>query len=261
MGEGQTRLLDRIPRTVVPSFFTLMNLFSGFMAVTKIYEGELVFACYLIVIAGAFDVLDGIMARITCSQSHFGLELDSLCDMVSFALAPAFLVYTFALSNFGISGLIIASLPVLCSAVRLARYNTAYDHQSGEFFRGLPVPIHAFTLVTFVLSATATENWMAQLGLLDEKVLLFLVLALSVLMVTNIPFEGSPTPHPKYLTAKPVESIVYSTCVLLIIFFRETGLLISMAAYVFTGIIRYLWRGFKAVSGRTSPDQESTHPF
>ena len=80
----------RIPPAAVPSFFTLMNLFSGFVAITQTAQGQYEQACWLIVLAGFFDLLDGMMARLTNSQSLFGVELDSLADVVSFGLAPSF---------------------------------------------------------------------------------------------------------------------------------------------------------------------------
>ena len=104
-----------------------MNLLCGFLAITQVHAVQYEYACYLIVLAGLFDLLDGIMARFTQAQSLFGVELDSLSDIVSFGVAPSFLVYTLFLEDAGTFGVIIAALPILCAAVRLARFNVNFD--------------------------------------------------------------------------------------------------------------------------------------
>ena len=117
------RFKQPIPRVIVPSFFTLMNLFCGFLAIIQISEGYLHYGAWLIVLAGLFDALDGFMARITNSTSAFGIELDSLSDVVSFGVAPGFLLYYFGLNELQVPGLILAALPAVCGAIRLARFN------------------------------------------------------------------------------------------------------------------------------------------
>ena len=83
----------RITRAVVPSLFTVLNMFSGFLSIIHSSRGEFVPACWFIVLAAGFDALDGVMARLTKSSSAFGVEIDSLSDVVSFGAAPAFMVY------------------------------------------------------------------------------------------------------------------------------------------------------------------------
>src|SRR5699024_3464584 len=120
------RRIDKPPRNhrvAVPSFFTLMNLFSGFLAIISISEGRLYYAAWLIVAAGLFDSLDGLMARLSNSTSQFGIELDSIADVVSFGVAPGFLLYYLGLSELHFLGLLLSALPPLCGAVRLARFN------------------------------------------------------------------------------------------------------------------------------------------
>ena len=248
----------QIPRVAVPSFFTLMNLFSGFLAITQVHEGQYVYACYLIVLAGFFDLLDGMMARLSQGQSLFGVELDSLSDVISFGAAPSYLVYAFALSEYGVFGVIVSALPAMCAAVRLARFNVAFDGESKGSFSGLPAPIQAFTIVTVVLN-TQADSWLLQNGLLDESMLFPLVFILSGLMVTNIDFEGAPKPSAAYLAAKPLVVTGYAIGVILIIALRELGLLIGLSAYLFTGIIRAIVRGIGAIRRRRSKlDAEPT---
>jgi CDP-diacylglycerol--serine O-phosphatidyltransferase len=142
----------QIPRAAVPSFFTLMNLFSGFMALTQILEGRFEQACWLIVLAGFFDVLDGMMARLTDGESLFGIELDSLSDIVSFGVAPAYLVYAFGLKEFGMLGVAVSSLPAICGAVRLARFNVQFEGIKKDYFVGLPIPVQAACIVSLILN-------------------------------------------------------------------------------------------------------------
>src|SRR5690606_31350079 len=138
----------RIPPGAVPSAFTLGNLLSGFFSLVYASQGNLDFAAWLIVVAGLFDLLDGRVARIAGSTSAFGVELDSLCDVVSFGAAPSFLIYQFGLNQIGLFGLLIASLPVPCGAVRLARFNThAEVREKRDYSVGLPIPPQAGMIV------------------------------------------------------------------------------------------------------------------
>lgn len=100
-----------------------MNLFCGFLAIISIAEGRLFFGAWLIVFAGLFDALDGFMARLSNATSQFGIELDSICDVVSFGVAPGFLLYSYGLSELPFVGIILSALTPLCGAVRLARFN------------------------------------------------------------------------------------------------------------------------------------------
>ncbi len=252
-----SRYRGQLPRVAVPSFFTLMNLFSGFLAITQVHEGQYVYACYLVVLAGFFDLLDGMMARLSQGQSLFGVELDSLSDVVSFGVAPSYLVYAFALSDFGVFGVIVSALPAMCAAVRLARYNVAFDGDSKDYFIGLPAPVHAFVIITFVLNASS-ENWLVQRGLLDDAAMIPVVFILAALMVTNIAFDGTPKPTTAYLAAKPLEAFGYGAGIVLIIALREFGLLLGLAAYLLTGIIRAVYHGVRVIRKRALANEEFT---
>ncbi len=235
---------NRLSRTAVPSFFTLMNLFSGFLAVTQIHEGQYAYACYLIVLAGFFDLLDGMMARLSQGQSHFGVELDSLSDIVSFGVAPSYLIYAIALEDFGVFGVLASGLPAMCAAVRLARYNVTYEGEAKDYFNGLPAPVQAYAFVLVALNGDA-HSW-----LLDGATLFPVVFVLSALMVTNIAFDGTPKPTTAYLAAKPLVVTGYVIGVALIVVLRETGLLVGLAAYILTGVLRAVYRGVHAVMKR-----------
>lgn len=229
------------PRVAFPSFFTLMNLFSGFLALTQIQEGAFVMACWLIVLAGFFDLLDGMMARLTDAVSPFGVELDSLSDIVSFGVAPAYLVYVFGLKEFGPLGMIVAALPALCGAVRLARYNLSFDGEKKDVFEGLPIPVQAITVVALILNADSAE-WFSRSNLSDLTVLMPIVFVLSGLMVSTIEFDAIPKPTVEYIRARPKKVAAYGVALLLIIGLQALGLLIVLAVYLLHGVGRSTYR-------------------
>lgn len=235
-----------IPRAAVPSFFTLMNLFSGFLAITQIHEGRFDHACWLIVLAGFFDMLDGMLARLTNGTSAFGVELDSLSDIVSFGVAPAYLVYAFSLKEFGALGLIIAALPAVCGAVRLARFNVQFDGEKREYFQGLPIPAQAAALVALVLNAEGVDL-LGRLAPGNFPILIPIVFVLSALMVTTIPFDAIPRPSLAYLRHHPHKSIAYGLALVLIIFLQQIGLLLVLTAYILHGVGRSIYKLVHAI--------------
>ncbi len=244
--QRRQRIRRPIPRAAVPSFFTLMNLFSGFLAITQIHEGRFDYACWLIVLAGFFDMLDGMMARLTNGTSLFGVELDSLSDVVSFGVAPAYLVYAFNLKAYGTLGLIIAALPVICGAVRLARFNVQFDGEKREYFQGLPIPAQAAALVALVLNAEGVDL-LERLTPGDFPVLIPVVFVLSALMVTNIPFDAMPRPSLAYLRRHPWKSGAYGLALILIIFLQQIGLLLVLGGYILHGIGRAIYNLMQAI--------------
>ncbi len=142
----------RITRSVIPNLFTAMNMFSGFLSIINASQGKFIYAAWLIIVAGIFDALDGVMARLTKSSSELGVELDSLSDVVSFGAAPAFLIYSTYLHQFEVAGIIISSLLMIAGGFRLARFNIQLVGFEKSFFRGLPIPISAITISGFVLA-------------------------------------------------------------------------------------------------------------
>ncbi len=230
----------------VPSFFTLMNLFCGFVAITQIHQGQFVYACYLIILAGFFDFLDGMAARLTRGISLFGAELDSLCDVVSFGAAPAYLIYARMLEGSGVFGLIISVLPVMCSAVRLARFNLQFSEEKKLDFEGLPTPVQAYFIIAVVLNIDQ-ETWLVRSGILDTGVLIPVVVLLSLLMVSLIRFDGVPRISFNYLRQYPIASGAYIISVLLIGFLPYTGLLLVLLVYVLIGLTRASAQSIRAL--------------
>jgi len=192
MSEVQPPVRRRPPGIyLLPNLLTTGALFSGFYAIVAGINESYVAAVIAVFVAGLLDGLDGRVARMTNTQSEFGVQYDSLSDLISFGLAPALVVYMWALSglreygNFtGKLGWLIAFLYTACAALRLARFNTQVGSSDKRFFTGLASPAAAGTLMAFIWA-------MESFGLVGGSVrwvALALTLGLALLMVSRIPF-------------------------------------------------------------------------
>lgn len=248
------RARPRIPRAAFPSTFTLLNLLSGFYAIINASQGNYVMAAWLIAAAGLFDLLDGMMARLVDGTSEFGVELDSLADIVSFGVAPAFLLYEFGLHELGLAGVVVAGLPAVCGAVRLARFNLTFTEKK-DYFEGLPIPAQAAAVIAFVLvfDGPAGEGGIAR----SPSVLIPLVVTLSVLMVSTVRFDALPVPTPRYLRRKPLKALAGLIGVFLLIFLQEVGLFIALAVYLLHGVGRALVWAFRTATDEAEPEPET----
>jgi CDP-diacylglycerol--serine O-phosphatidyltransferase len=128
---------------LLPNLFTTAALFAGFYSIVQAMNGRYEAAAVAIFIAMVMDGLDGRVARMTRTQSAFGAEYDSLSDMVSFGVAPALVIYVWALKDMGKLGWIAAFVYCACAALRLARFNTQLEVADKRFFQGLPSPAAA----------------------------------------------------------------------------------------------------------------------
>lgn len=230
-----------IPRIVVPSFFTLMNLFCGFLSVILVAEGNFVLGAWLIVLSGLFDSLDGVMARLANAQSEFGMELDSISDVVSFGVAPGFLIYHYGLSEFGIPGIILSSLPPICAAIRLARFNVDVKLAEIEDFRGLPVPAQAIILAAFVLTFVNRPEIFEVFEHGVSGVLIPIVVIISFLMVSTIPFDKVPRFDKHSFKTKKAKFLQFLIYLIIIILFQEYGLMFVLTIYILKGLLMGAW--------------------
>jgi len=225
-------------RIAVPSFFTLMNLFAGFLAIIAISEGDLFRGAWLIMAAGMFDVFDGMMARLADAHSDFGIELDSLSDMVSFGVAPGFLIYNFTLSELGTLGVLVSAVPPLCGAVRLARFNVnARLQPKADYFTGLPIPSVAIIIIAFYLT------FRDDLYLFDffkngvNSVMIPIVVLVSFLMVSSIRFEKIPRFDRESFRRKKWSFALFFFYLALIVTLREYGLMTVILIYITKSIV------------------------
>ena len=153
--------------------------------------GHYFIACYFILAAGAFDSVDGKIARLIGIPTNFGKEIDSLADMVSFCLAPSILVYSLYTQNMpGISGEIIASAPLFMGAIRLARFNAEVSDEQPAYFTGLPTPMNALSIASLVLFIEHFK--IDNPEYFQPRLLLPLILSLSYLMVSRVHYAKFP---------------------------------------------------------------------
>ena len=223
----------------LPSIFTMINLFLGFLAIINVMSGHYFIACYFILAAGAFDSVDGKIARLMGIPTNFGKEIDSLADMVSFCLAPSILVYSLYTQNMpGITGEIIASTPLIMGAIRLARFNIVEHNGHSADFTGLPTPMNALSIASLVLFIEHIKIDNPEYS--QPRLLLPLILSLSYLMVSRVRYAKFPLLN--------LNSGIQNTM-------RLVGVLIFVAAFIISIFIGYPYRvlagfvGFYILSG------------
>ncbi len=171
---------------VLPNLVTTASLFCGFYAIIAAISGNFYNAALSILIAAVLDGLDGRIARLTRTTSAFGVQYDSLSDLIAFGLAPGILVFLWALKPFNRFGWMAAFLYVVCGALRLARFNVQTGQISNKYFVGLPIPAAATIVATTILfiyqiGGTGSTGYLA---------VLILIYILSFLMVSNIPYPS-----------------------------------------------------------------------
>lgn len=168
---------------ILPNLFTAGGIFSGIMSLIMSSEGKFESAAWFILIALIFDGLDGRVARMTNTTSKFGVEFDSLADIVSFGVAPAMLLYQFCGLEFGRFGIVVSGLYVVFGAIRLARFNVTTTENEPSIFIGVPIPIAAVFISIMIL---LFEKYSITL----YTALLIATMLLSVLMVSNIRYPS-----------------------------------------------------------------------
>lgn len=231
----------RISRSIVPNLFTLANVFCGFSAIIATADGKFNEAGFYILFAGIFDALDGFVARLTRSASPLGVQLDSLCDAVSFGIAPSFLLYEVCLKSSHPFGILLASLPALAGVFRLARFNVELTSlEDKQYFTGMPIPAGALTVISYILYYGS-----GQFGILfsREYDAALVSIIVSLIMVSRIKYDNLPRPSVKAIKDSPIKFAIFIIAVILIIYTKGAGLFPFMMFYIITGIIRHLFTG------------------
>lgn len=196
-------------------------------------KGNFVLASWLILLALIFDGLDGRIARMTNTTSQFGVEFDSLADIISFGIAPAMLLYFFIGDEFGRFGILVSALYVIFGAIRLARFNISTAKTDPNVFIGLPIPTAAVFVSMWILlfHKYSLENY--------SIILLFLTLGVAILMVSNFRY-------PSFKKVKLDKPMVFKTMIVLMIvasllyLFSAEGFAIIILGYILYGPIRAL---------------------
>lgn len=244
---------------ILPNLITTGNLFFGFFSIVKCLQNDFEWAASAILLAAVFDVLDGRVARMTGGTSEFGVQYDSLCDLVSFGLAPAFLMYQAGLSSLGRLGWIICFLFLACGALRLARFNvqSAIGKASGDF-TGLPIPMAAGVVACYVAFSSDLKDveldlaWLnALLGYVNAPATrtAFFVIAgigLALAMVSNVTYRSHKAL--KISGIKPFKILVGLVILTGLIAYRPAFLgFLAFGLYALSGPIEWLMGWKKAV--------------
>ena len=240
---------------ILPSLFTTGNVFCGFYAFIAVLNEQFYFAAWAIVAGMIFDGLDGRIARLTKTTSAFGEQYDSLADIITFGMAPAFLAYSWVLKPFGRLGWMAAFLFLLCAALRLARFNVTKPEIRSEHFVGLPSPASAVVIASIVI---AFEDLFATR--INPFIMVMVVYALAFLMVSNIKY-------PAFKRFDFKKRVVFSRFLFVILFIYvlatipRGALFILGVTYAIIGPIGLLIKNKKlaAESNETSPPPVNTH--
>jgi CDP-diacylglycerol--serine O-phosphatidyltransferase len=251
---------------VLPNAVTLAALFAGFYAVVMAMNNRFEVACIAVFAAAVLDSLDGRIARMTNTQSAFGEQMDSLCDMVGFGAAPALIVYEWALRGLGKPGLIAAFVYCAGAALRLARFNTNIGIVDKRYFQGLPSPAAAALVVGLIWvmddagfkDVATKEPWLAWVAF-------GVTLYAGLTMVTNAPFYSFKVAGGKRTV--PFAVIVAIALMIALVYVHPPLVLFGACClYAVSGYVVYIWR--KAKGQRTSviatstdePEEQGLHP-
>jgi len=216
---------------LLPNFLTASSIFVGVLSLIEASKEHYTQAAWLILLALLFDGLDGRVARMTGTTSRFGVEFDSLADIISFGMAPAMLLYFYAGHHYGRFGILVSALYVIFGAVRLARFNITTAQNDPNVFIGLPIPTAAVALATTLL-------FFEEYHLHDWALMLLIAsLPVALLMVSNIRY-------PSFKTINLDRPIVLKTLIVLMLIasllylFSAEGLAILVWGYILYGPIR-----------------------
>lgn len=222
---------------VLPNLFTTANLFCGFYSAIASMKGMYEIAAVAILIAAVLDSLDGRIARMTHTTSRFGGEYDSLCDLVTFGVAPSLLVYNWSLLAYGKWGWLGAFLFCVCGALRLARFNVQIGVIDSRVFNGLPIPGAAAAVATGVL----LYYYLGGEGHFSNLAVMISVIALALFMVSSIKYYSFKDLN--FFSRKPFMSFVLIVLILVIVIAEPEIMMFTFAfGYSLSGPVWTLYR-------------------
>ena len=196
---------------ILPNLFTTGSLFAGFYSMVSTMNGDYRTAAIWVLVASIFDGLDGKVARLTGTSSKFGVEYDSLADVVAFGVTPGLLMYSWALRPFGRLGWLAAFLFVVCGALRLARFNVQVTTVESKRFVGLPIPAAA-SMVSATVLLFYHFGWPSSY---KKLAILILIYCLAFLMVSNIKYYSFK--DPSFIKRQPFAVLVMAVLLLIVI--------------------------------------------
>ncbi len=219
---------------LLPNLFTAASIFVAVISIIHSAKAEFENAAWLIVLSLILDSLDGKIARLTHGESKFGVEFDSLADIVAFGVAPAILLYFSIGIKYGKLGILISALYVVFGAIRLARFNITTQNIDSSVFIGLPIPAAALSLISITLLELKYKIYFF------EIFILFIALLISILMVSNIRyFSLKKISFKKSISLKV---LIISIFILSAIYLYPIETLnIIFFIYILLGILRAIW--------------------
>jgi CDP-diacylglycerol--serine O-phosphatidyltransferase len=226
---------------LLPNLFTTGALFAGFYAVVASMRGDFEPAAIAIFVAMLFDGLDGRVARLTNTTSKFGVEYDSLSDMVSFGVAPALVVFNWGLYSLGKLGWSVAFVYVACAALRLARFNTQVEVADKSWFTGLASPPAAAAIAATVWSCYDIGWYGDAVPYQISLVVALLTAVVGILMIVNIPFYSFKTLDMR--ARVPFAAVLAVVFIISLVTLDPPRVLLAAALiYAFSGPVLRLWR-------------------
>jgi len=234
---------------ILPSLFTTGNVFCGFYAFIAVLNEEYYLAAWAIVFGMIFDGLDGRIARLTKTTSAFGEQYDSLADIISFGMAPAFLAYSWVLKPFGRLGWMAAFLFLLCAALRLARFNVTKPELRREHFTGLPSPAAAIVIASIVI---AFEDLFATR--MNPFIMVMVVYILAFLMVSNIKY-------PAFKKFDLKKRVVFSRFLFVVLFIYVLATIPRVALFILGITYAVIGPIGLLISNRKLKTEETPPPF
>lgn len=222
---------------LLPNLITSGSMFAGFYVIIASTDGNFVRAAWFILLSAILDGLDGKVARLTGTTSKFGVELDSLADVIAFGVAPGVLMYAWALKPFGKLGWLAAFLYVVCGALRLARFNVQVSTVESKRFVGLPIPAAACIVATCVLLFYELGGT----GTIKKFSVVLLVFLLAYLMISNIKYLSLKDPD--LFKRQPFTMLVGAIIILIVIVAQpEIMLFVIGMLYMVSGPVSYLFK-------------------
>ena len=239
---------------VLPNLITSGSLFAGFYSIAATYTGQFEKAATAILVGVVLDGLDGRVARMTKTTTKFGVEYDSLADLVSFGVAPAFLVYGWALSRFGRWGWLAAFLYLICGALRLARFNVQIHTVEKGKFNGLPIPAAA----TFVASMILLFYYLGGYGNFKHIAVLLTIYVLAFLMISTIKFSNFKDLEP--FRRRPFNTlVVFIFLALLMAAEPQVMIFLCVSSYILSGPVGELVRALRGRRGKPLEREKTIH--
>lgn len=251
---------------LIPNLITTASLFCGFYSIVSAINEDFVTAAWAIFIAGIFDMLDGRIARITNTSSEFGIQYDSLCDLSSFGLAPVVLAYMWGLRGFERVGIAAAFIYFACGALRLARFNVQSSDVERKHFQGLPIPMAAGLLLTYVVFY---QNLYGDFTATKSYVLLALTWTGALLMVSHFPYRSFKS-FSSRRTASFFYLVVSAVCLTFFIMAPHEFVFITACLYALSGplesLVNFIRRSLKgeelnALGGLAPSEEQGNEPL